>query len=177
MSLIALCIVHVTYRYVKTKCRWLLTILSSYKNMSGDSINNVPTMKKKNIYVILDTISNYTFPRSVYTLITVYLIICDVASSLTMPYCNQVVYWVTGFLYTTQFAHVQVITVLKIRTHCLVVFIIIDLYCFITIVTYNHRFMAYDVNVSPRSTCSTYVSNINTVLKETLQVKSTTLPD
>ena len=52
--------------------------------MSGllDSINNVPTMNKK-INVILDTISNYIF-RSVYTLITVYLIICDVASSLTM---------------------------------------------------------------------------------------------
>ena len=164
MSLIALYIVHVTYRYVRTKCRWLLTILSSYKNMSGllDSINNVPTMKK-NINFILDTISNYTFPKSVYTLITVCLIICDVTSSLTMPYCNQVIYMylVTGFLYTTQFAHVQVVTVLKNRTHSLVVFIIIDLYCLITIVSYNHRFMTYDVNVNPRSTCSTYVNNID----------------
>ena len=166
MSLIALYIVHVTYRYVKTKCRWLLTILSSYKNVSGllDSINNVPTMKK-NINLILDIISNYTFPKSVYTLITVYLIICDVANSLTVPYCNQVVHLVTGFLYTTQFDHVPVVTVLKNRTHCLVVFIIIDLYCLITIVSYNHHFMTYDVYVNPRSTCSTYVSNIDTVLK------------
>ena len=166
MSMIALYIVHVTLRYVKTKCWWPLTILSSYKNMSRllDSINNVPTMKK-NTNVILYTISNNTFLKSVYTLITVYLIICDVASSLTRPYCNQVVYLVTGFLYTIQFAHVQVVTVLKIRTHCLVVFIIIDLYCLITIVKYNHRFMAYDINVSSRSTCSTYVSNIITVLK------------
>ena len=74
-------------------------------------------------------------------------------------------YLVTGFLYTTQFAHVQVVTVLKNKTHCLVVFIIIDLYCLITIVSYNHRFMTYDVNVNPRSTCSTYVNNIDTVLK------------
>ena len=87
MSLIALYIVHVTLlRYVKTKCWWPLTILSSYKNMSRllDSINNVPTMKK-NTNVILYTISNYTFLRSVYTLITVYLIICDIASYLTRP--------------------------------------------------------------------------------------------
>ena len=59
MSMIALYIVHVTLRYVKTKCWWPLTILSSYKNMSRllDSINNVPTMKK-NTNVILYTISN-----------------------------------------------------------------------------------------------------------------------
>ena len=48
MSLIALYIVHVTYRYVKTKFD-KKTILSSYKNMSGllDSINDVLTVKKK----------------------------------------------------------------------------------------------------------------------------------
>ena len=93
------------------------------------------------------------------------LYICGVSSYSTILYCNQVLHLVTRFLYTAQFAHVQGVIVLKTRTHCLIAFIVIDLYCLITIVSYNHRIMVYAVNVHARRTSSLNVSNINTVYK------------
>ena len=96
------------------------------------------------------------------------LYICGVSSYSTIPYCNQVLHLVTRFMYTAQFAHVQVVIVLKTRTHCLIAFIVIDLDCLITIVSYNHRIMVYAVNVHARRTCSLNVSNINTVYKGSL---------
>ena len=96
------------------------------------------------------------------------LYICGVSSYSTIPYCNQVLRLVTRFLYTAQFVHVQVVIVLKTRTHCLIAFIVIDLYCLITIVSYNYHIMVYAVNVHARRTCSLNVSNINTVYKGSL---------
>ena len=58
------------------------------------------------------------------------LLMCGVSSYSTIPYCNQVLHLVTRFLYTAQFAHVQVVIVLRTRTHCLIAFIVFDLYCF-----------------------------------------------
>ena len=85
-----------------------------------------------------------------------------------MPSRNQVLYLVTRFLYSTQFSHLQVVIVLKTRTHCLIAFIVIDLYCLITIVSYNLCIIVYAVDVNARRTCSSNVSNISTTYKGSL---------
>ena len=105
------------------------------------------------------TISNHTFSQSAYfPTISLLLIICGVPSYFAMPSCNQVLHLVTMFLYTTQFAHAQVVTVLKARTHSLIAFIVSDLFYLITIASNNHCIIVYAVNDNPRRTCSSNVA-------------------